>query len=293
MTFNLHLAYDFRLLLQWIGISVSSIFLVPFLSYVYSLYITSNSHLPGPPNHSLPLGNRKELYEDDNASITNNWINQYGRIHKRAAFFGRSEIIVADLKGLTHVLKNDYCYVKPDQDRYLLIRVAGPGLAVPEQDEHKKQRRVMNPAFGPAQIRGLTKIFVDKSIELRDAWANAIGNDETGRVDAMIWLSRMTLDVIGKAGFNYDFHSLQGEPNELNVALAQASRGQMTAPVLLKIFFPVLRLLPESNSAIRQARNTISRIGRQLVADGKAALSVDAKGAKDLLSLLVQSNASF
>ncbi|EEB96955.1 hypothetical protein MPER_03820, partial [Moniliophthora perniciosa FA553] len=135
MIFNLYLAYDFRLLLQCIGISTSLIFLVPLLSYVYSLYVTSNSHLPGPANRSLLLGNGKELYEDEDASIFTNWINRYGRIYKRAAFFGRSEIVIADPKGLTHILKNDYCYVKPDQARYLITRVAGPGLARAEQDE--------------------------------------------------------------------------------------------------------------------------------------------------------------
>ncbi|EEB99320.1 hypothetical protein MPER_01021, partial [Moniliophthora perniciosa FA553] len=164
-------------------------------------------------------------------------------------------------------------------------------LLTSEHEDHRKQ----NPAFGPAQVRGLTNIFLDKSIELRDAWVNTIGNDGIGHVDTMKWLSRMTLDVIGKAGFNYDFQALQGEPNELNVAFSKVFKSgtsQMTGLVLLKIFFPVLRLLPESNSAIRQAQRTISRIGTQLMADSKVALSVDAKGAKDILSLLVRSNTS-
>ncbi|EEB96312.1 hypothetical protein MPER_04574, partial [Moniliophthora perniciosa FA553] len=91
-------------------------------------------------------------------------------------------------------------------------------IFVVEQDEHRKQRRIMNPAFEPAQIRGLTKIFVEKSIELRDALVSTIEDDGVGRINALTWLSRMTLDVIGQAGFNYDFHSLQDEPNELNVA---------------------------------------------------------------------------
>ncbi|EEB91246.1 hypothetical protein MPER_10428, partial [Moniliophthora perniciosa FA553] len=126
---------------------------------------------PGPPSRSLPLGNWKELYEnEDDGSIFTRWIDQYGRIHKRTTFFSRPEIVVADLKGITHILKNDYNYVKPDLVRYLLGRVtSGLGLLVVEQDEHRNQRRVMNPAFGPAQIRGLTQIFLDRSIELRDA----------------------------------------------------------------------------------------------------------------------------
>jgi cytochrome P450 len=60
----------------------------------------------------------------------------------------------------------------------------------------------MNPAFGAAQIREMTGIFVDKSIELRDAWeAELQKHQNEGQVlDVLSWLSRMTLDVIGQAG---------------------------------------------------------------------------------------------
>ncbi|KAK7026777.1 hypothetical protein VNI00_015435 [Paramarasmius palmivorus] len=152
-----------------------------------------------------------------------------------------------------------------------------------------------NPAFEFTQIRDLTKIFLEKSIELRDAWSTIIGSDEIGHVDALSWLSRMTLDVIGKAGFNYDFQSLQGEPNELNVAFSEAFRhgvGNMSLPVILKMFFPILRIFPETDKVLRQAQTTIFKIGKQLLADAKATLSVEAKDSKDILSLLVRSNMS-
>ena len=58
-----------------------------------------------------------------------------------------------------------------------------------------------NPAFGPAQIRELTNIFIDKSLELRDVWIREIKRDENKeRINVLSWLSRMTLDVIGLAG---------------------------------------------------------------------------------------------
>jgi hypothetical protein len=62
---------------------------------------------------------------------------------------------------------------------------------------------LQNPAFGAAQIRELTEIFVDKSLELRDAWDREIKRGEhngNGRINVLSWLSRMTLDVIGLAG---------------------------------------------------------------------------------------------
>lgn len=59
----------------------------------------------------------------------------------------------------------------------------------------------MNPAFGAGQIRELTEIFVEKSLELRNAWESEIQKqEETPTIDVLSWLSRMTLDVIGLAG---------------------------------------------------------------------------------------------
>ena len=67
----------------------------------------------------------------------------------------------------------------------------------------------MNPAFGAAQVRELTDIFIEKSIELRDAWESEVrkqGDDsEPPTIDVLSWLSRMTLDVIGLAGMSLNF----------------------------------------------------------------------------------------
>ena len=64
----------------------------------------------------------------------------------------------------------------------------------------------MNPAFGAAQIRELTDIFVEKSIELRNAWESEIRKQDDGSqpptINVLSWLSRMTLDVIGLAGMS-------------------------------------------------------------------------------------------
>jgi len=58
-----------------------------------------------------------------------------------------------------------------------------------------------NPAFGVAQIRELTGIIIEKSLELRDLWTSEIQKPESDRrINALSWLSRMTLDVIGLAG---------------------------------------------------------------------------------------------
>jgi cytochrome P450 len=40
------------------------------------------------------------------------------------------------------------------------------GMLSVEDDEHKHQRRILNPAFGPVQMRPLTGAFVLKAFEV-------------------------------------------------------------------------------------------------------------------------------
>ena len=61
---------------------------------------------------------------------------------------------------------------------------------------------LQNPAFGPAQIRGVTDIFVEKARQLRDIWQAEVasGNGDSAPLDVVAGLNNMTLDVIGLAG---------------------------------------------------------------------------------------------
>jgi hypothetical protein len=83
-------------------------------------------------------------------------------------------------------------------------------------------------------VRALTPIFFQKAEELKDRWESLIAPGDDGVIDvvggasddaspsAVIdvahWVSRATFDVVGLAGFDYHFHSLRGESEELYVA---------------------------------------------------------------------------
>lgn len=68
-----------------------------------------------------------------------------------------------------------------------------------------------------------------------------------GRIEVMSWLSRMTLDVIGLAGFNYEFNALSSEPksNELNNAFSAIFRAGTSKGIIpvLRNLIPALRWL--------------------------------------------------
>ncbi|KAL0064343.1 hypothetical protein AAF712_008789 [Marasmius tenuissimus] len=254
-------------------------------------------HIAGPSFASLFSGNFQETFDDCKAAVINQWIDRYGKVFRTWAFFGDIEIYVADLKGISHILKHDSLrYQKPELVLFTMRRLVGDGLFVIEGDAHRKQRKVMNPAFGPAEIRNLTGTFLEKSVELRDAWTSQIqkGDGSKAEVDVLHWLSRMTLDVIGQAGFNYQFNAVSGKYNPLNEAFSKvfSSGNFMTPSVILKLMFPPLRALPETDAAFRRAKSTCFRIAGELFEQSKAAaMKVSASTQdKDLFTLLIGSN---
>ncbi|KAK1215344.1 hypothetical protein PQX77_022050 [Marasmius sp. AFHP31] len=271
--------------------------LVPFVFKRVNNY-TNLRHLPGPSFAGILNGNFQEAFDDDKVAVITQWVEKYGKVFRVWGLLGQVDVMVADLKGISHVLKHDAVgYQKPDQLVYLLGRLTGKGLFIAEGDQHRRQRRVMNPAFGPAEVRSLTEIFVEKSIELRDIWSSHIENNDGSRaeLDVLYWLSKMTLDVIGQAGFNYQLDALSGKYNELNKAYTHVlgESNFMTPSVVLKLVFPFLRLLPEPDAEFRRGLATSNRIGMELYKRSKKATETTGTSQdRDLFSLLIKSNMS-
>jgi len=250
----------------------------------------------------------RDIFNAENSVLHEQWVKQYGTTLKYKGFFYSDRLFTMDTRALNHVLANSSDYQKPSQVRYNLGRLFGEGVLFVEGAQHHQQRRIMNPAFGPAQIRALTDIFLSKSIKLRDVWSSMTAASEHAiRIDVMPWLSRMTLDVIGLAGFNYEFDALNSnvKPNELNQAFSvMFSAGQAVSILpILKDRIPLLRWIPsDRDRKIDVARKTMNRIGRQLLSNAKATVmssyGVEEGGpieksslqGRDLLSLLVRAN---
>jgi cytochrome P450 len=71
-----------------------------------------------------------------------------------------------DIKALSHVLKRSDIYWKPDTVRRETSRMFGNSVLIAEGEQHRMQRKLLNPAFGPGQVRDLTGVFLDKANEV-------------------------------------------------------------------------------------------------------------------------------
>ncbi|KZT02793.1 cytochrome P450 [Laetiporus sulphureus 93-53] len=265
--------------------------------------------LPGPPSPSWIYGNLRQIFTTGSVRMQEIWVERYGETIRYKGWLNQDYLYTIDTKALSHILSHSNDYQKPELARFMISEVIGEGVVVMEGERHRKQRRILNPAFGPAQLRGFTEIFIDKAIQLRNMWLNELSEHGQGvRIDVMSGLNKMTLDAMGAAGFNYDLDILRpdGKPNELADAF-QAIFGPPTGKpavfTVLRFLFPPLRYIPtERTRRIAAARAVIYRVGMQLLVEKKRrildAMAEDDKSEtrhlslenRDLLSLLLKAN---
>ncbi|VDC05284.1 unnamed protein product [Peniophora sp. CBMAI 1063] len=267
--------------------------------------------LPGPPLRSFLYGSIPAPVPSDVASLYlhQGWFKKYGPTFRFWNRLARPTIMTVDPTALRHMMSSPV-YEKGKLLKHFLGDIIGEGLLFVEGAEHKKQRRVMNPAFGPLQVKRFTETFLRKSHEMRDLWLdlcarNTTRNDGYLRIDAFAWLNKVTLDIIGLAGFDYDIDSLhapEDHPNELNEAVRTIFSFDFNLGVLAQFMIPGLRHIPTKRVREQsKAQALIESIGMRLIQSKKQAIiretflspteveKKDIQGS-DLLSLLLRAN---
>ncbi|KAJ7738750.1 cytochrome P450 [Mycena metata] len=281
---------------------------------VYTRLTSPIRHIAGPRRQGIVRG--------DVGHHMDAWRAQFGPTFSYPGMFG-TNLHTSDVLALQHILKNADIYQRPAFSRKILGNgLLGAGLLTIEGQEHRNLRKIMviflsynvlminavqNPAFGTPQMRALGEIFMAKSAQLRDNWLDDLSGGST-RIDVLLGLRSMSLDVIALAGFNYDSHSLDRTlpPSELDAAFTAYFQPTATYGArmlrLLQLMFPVVLYVPlRVNVVVQRARASLDRISHQLLQEGKTAIENSAggeyekdtgtgHGRKDLLSLLLKAN---
>lgn len=279
--------------------------LFPFLRLLYRQSRSPLRTLPGPsaPHHSpseswsssllapfapfaafrwFLLGNLVEMHDIENTDLMARWQAEFGNAFVYRGFIGGCRLMLLDDLALAHILAHPDDYPKPDFVRDSLASMAAghQGLLTSEGEMHRKQKKILTPAFATQHVRSLAPVFWHKARQLRDHWRNStasttattnnndidagvgveisVGDDGSTTMDVLGWLGQATLDVIGLAGFGYHFHSLdfdssiasttnghhEGRPqNPLAAAFSDifSTARKFRAFTILQVWFPVLR----------------------------------------------------
>lgn len=83
------------------------------------------------------------------------------------------------------------------------------GLFTAETDEPnwRLAHDLLMPAFSKSAMRGYHDVMVEATDELISVWDKAAGEGRT--VDVSPWLTKLTLETIGRAAFSHTFHSFE------------------------------------------------------------------------------------
>ncbi|WWC91011.1 uncharacterized protein L201_005951 [Kwoniella dendrophila CBS 6074] len=304
--------------------TVEAILAVLFVAYLYLYpyreYTLTFKNLRGPKSVSLLFGNVPTFLKNEPQVPHRNWMKEYGLTFRYHVIMGIPRFYTADPVALSYILGNSEKFPKPEQTRKGMADMLGNGVLVAEGLDHKRQRKLLNPSFSPLAIKQMIPIFFDKSYELKEKFLSIIEDEDsfqkgasptppieidqikgTKKIDVMTWLGKTTLDIIGLAGFNYDFNALQDPNNELAEAYRKmfGSSLEITPFAILQALFPIFQLIPTQRmKTVRESTRKTKEIGQKLVDEKKKAiLAAHANGLEkkedigtDLLSHLIKAN---
>jgi cytochrome P450 len=290
-------------------ISGAALCLVAFITYV--VWRNSRRHtlkdIRGPTSHSFWLGSEKvHRNAKQVGDLEFQWARKYGPTWMVKGCLGEEVLWTADPRALQYVFHTSgYRFSKGTTANETTRLFTGESILTADSVDHQRHRKIMNPAFGAAQLRTFLPVFRRSAARLSQKWKDMIQLGEksdgcTMKVNET--LSRMTLDVIGETAFDYRFGVLND--NEVDNELVQAFNNlfidTLLYPSSWDLVFqstwkfiprPVLRYLKylpyKEYRRFATYLQTAIQTGRSIINEKAAGTE---KGSKDIISILVQSN---
>lgn len=217
--------------------------------------------LVGPVPDDFLWGSLKAIIEAGPLELHTKWVKEFGSTFRYRILGGGWRFFTVDPTALSYILQHADTFPKPDLTREQMETFLGNGVLIAEGADHRRQRKILNPSFSQAAVREMVPIFLDKAYDLKDKLQGMISDPSieasptpaaevdvvpgTRKIDVMRYLAQATLDVIGLAGFNYDFRSLSTSEGENELAEAYRNMFQATQQIdkfaILQAFVKPLR----------------------------------------------------
>ncbi|KDQ56237.1 hypothetical protein JAAARDRAFT_690089 [Jaapia argillacea MUCL 33604] len=280
------------------------------LALVYVIYRRftriSIADVQGPAPESFLLGNLRELFQEQVGESDFLWQKEFGDCLRIRGALGEDRLLVSDPKAIQYIFQTSgYNFPKWHERREFSRMVNGRGLTWAEGSAHKRQRKVMLPAFGAPETKALLPVFQSAAGEITSKWKDIldVSNDLSVELNVTSYLTRATLDAIGVGAFDYNFEAMEdgnnpvvkaysnividtfGRPSTLRI-FAQGIMHHVPSPVLSKIFD---NLNSPGLIRAREMTSELVKLGKQLV-DEKSGALLGGKGSRDVMSLLVKAN---
>lgn len=223
------------------------------------------------------------------------WFEESGPVYLLPTGPVSSFLVISDPAAAKHVLRSTDNSTRNIYEKGLVAEVAqflfGDGFAISGGEQWRMRRRAVSPSLHRAYLEEmLTRVFGPSAMQLNDKLAVAARSGEPMNLEACF--SQLTLDIIGKAVFNYDFDSLNVNSPLIQAVYTALKETEQRATDLLPFWkFPILApLIPRQRKAlaavelIRQTTNDLIRKCKEMVDEEEmnAAAAASAAGGEYL-----------
>ncbi|TMB33461.1 MAG: cytochrome P450 [Deltaproteobacteria bacterium] len=205
---------------------------------------------PG-PSEGLGIGRFLRLSKDPLGFLTA--LRQHGTF-VRYRLGPRTLHLVSDPEIVHEVLVAKASSFHKDRGTEMMRPLLGRGLLTSEDEQHRRQRRALQPAFHKARVAHYAQVMAEEALRARDA----LPADE--EVDVLSLAMRTTFAIVGRALFGTD---VAGHAPEVQRALADA----MSVFTLARVpVYRLLLLLPlPSTLRFARARDTLRAVVDRIV----------------------------
>ncbi|KAJ7170583.1 cytochrome P450 [Mycena crocata] len=169
------------------------------------------NNIPGPRAHSILTGNLGSLYSINGWDFHKELGEKYGGVVRIHALLGEKQLYVFDPKALHQIIVKDQDIFEETDSFIHGCRVMfGEGILSSLGEQHRKQRKMLNPVFSIAHLRNMVPLFLNVGKRLRTALETKVQNGPQ-EVDMLLWMSRTALELVGQAGLGYSFDTLKDD----------------------------------------------------------------------------------
>ncbi|CAE6343412.1 Cytochrome P450 3A12 OS=Canis familiaris GN=CYP3A12 PE=2 SV=1 [Rhizoctonia solani AG-1 IB] len=170
--------------------------------------------------HSLPepmgahwfWGHEMIVHEASYGEAHNAWTNSYGSTYRiKGAMFHPDILVTTDPMAVTHMFgKEVYSYVKSPVIRPIIERLMGKSLVWAEGDVHKRQRQQLARLFTTQAARDMFDMInlcarMGSEHLVAEVTRSHSDPKQGAKVNLCEITSHITLDIIGRFAFDYDF----------------------------------------------------------------------------------------
>ncbi|CAI5463951.1 unnamed protein product [Closterium sp. Yama58-4] len=191
----------------------------------------------------------------------------YGGVF-RLSFGPKRFVIVSDPVVAKHILRDNAKSYSKGILSEILDFVMGQGLIPADGEVWLTRRRTVAPALHRKYVSAMVSLFGECSQQLCDKLERAADKGQVVEMESLF--SRMTLDVIGKAVFNYEFNSLQKDTGIVEAVYVTLREAEVRSTSLFPYWkIPPLRVVMPSQRKVSDALTLINGTLNALIAECK------------------------